>query len=169
MHLGRASGSDGRGGFPSGAVGNSERSPVKSPALRHAGDADLVPLENGIVLQDGAQMPFVEDQHAVKQLTAQGADEPPVAAARTGGGGDRAKLERSLCVRDRSSAGDGDGQRPNIGQIWLLQGIKSDYHRSDGHEHLSTSRYFSWQREPRRLVSHLIQKLAIKKLFEKSR
>ena len=52
--------------------------------------------------QDGEQMPFAEDQHAVEQLTAQGADEPPVAAARTGGGGDRAKLERSLCVRDRS-------------------------------------------------------------------
>jgi hypothetical protein len=51
-------------------------------------------------------------------------------------------------VRDEPySLGNGDGQRPNIGQIWLLQGIKSDYHRSDGHEHLSTSRYFSWQRD----------------------
>jgi short chain dehydrogenase len=71
-------------------------------------------------------------------------------------------------VRDEPySLGNGDGQRPNIGQIWLLQGIKSDYHRSDGHEHLGTSRYFSWQREPRRLVSHLILKLAVKKLFEK--
>jgi hypothetical protein len=67
------------------------------------------------------------------------------------------------------SLGNGDGQRPNIGQIRLLQGIKSDYRRSDGHEHLRTSRYFSWQREPRRLVSHLISKLAVRKLFEKSR
>jgi hypothetical protein len=64
--------------------------------------------------QDGEQMPFAEDQHAVEQLTAQGADEPPVAAARTGGGGDRAKLERSLCVRDRSPPGNGDGRWPNL-------------------------------------------------------
>ena len=69
----------------------------------------------------------------------------------------------------RSTPANGDGQRPNIGQIRLLQGIKSDYHRSDGHEHPCTSRYFGWQREPRRLVSHLILKLAARKLFEKSR
>jgi hypothetical protein len=55
------------------------------------------------------------------------------------------------------------------GHIRLLQGIKSDYHRSDGHEHSSTSRYFSWQREPSRLVSHLILKLADRSLFEKIR
>ena len=68
----------------------------------------------------------------------------------------------------RSYLANGDGQRPNIGQIRLLQGIKSDYRRSDEHEHLRTSRYFSWQREPRRLVSHLIPKLAVRKLFEKT-
>jgi len=38
-----------------------------------------------------------------------------MAAARTGEGGDRAKLERSLGVRDRSPPGNGDGQRPNPG------------------------------------------------------
>jgi hypothetical protein len=37
----------------------------------------------------------------------------PTAAARTGGGGDRAKPERSLGVRDRSPLGNGDGQRPD--------------------------------------------------------
>ena len=68
-------------------------------------------------------MPFAEDQHAVEQLAAQGADEPPVAAARTGGGGDRAKLERPLCVRDRSPPGNGDGQ-------WLTPG-KSGGSRPD--------------------------------------
>jgi hypothetical protein len=64
--------------------------------------------------QDGAQMPFAEDQHTVEQLIAQGADEPSVAAARTSGGGDRAKLERSLCVRDRSSPDNGDDQWPKL-------------------------------------------------------
>jgi hypothetical protein len=44
---------------------------------------------------------------------------------------------------EAASPGNGDGQRPNIGHIRLLQGIKSDYRRSDGHEHLRTSRYFS--------------------------
>ncbi len=38
-----------------------------------------------------------------------------MAAARTGGGGDRAKLERSLGVRDRSPPGNGDGRWPKPG------------------------------------------------------
>jgi len=42
----------------------------------------------------------------------------------------------------RSTPGNGDGQRPNVGQIWLLQGIESDYHRSEEYGHPSTSRYF---------------------------
>ena len=40
---------------------------------------------------------------------------PPMAAARTGGGGNRAEPERSLGVHDRSPPGNGDGQRPNPG------------------------------------------------------
>ena len=40
------------------------------------------------------------------------------------------------------SLGNGDGQRPNVWQICLLQGIEPDYHRSEGYRHLSTSRYF---------------------------
>jgi hypothetical protein len=34
------------------------------------------------------------------------------------------------------------------GHMRLLQGIEPDYHRSEGHEHLSMSRYSSCQREP---------------------
>ncbi len=40
------------------------------------------------------------------------------------------------------SLGNGDGQRPNVRQICLLQGTGPDYHRSEGYGHLSTSRYF---------------------------
>jgi hypothetical protein len=59
------------------------------------GDALVRPGRVGVRLvlgQDGTQMSFAEDQHAVEQFTAQGADEPPVAAALTGGGVDGAKL-----------------------------------------------------------------------------
>jgi hypothetical protein len=42
----------------------------------------------------------------------------------------------------RSTPANGDGQRPNVGQIWLLQGIEPDYHRSEGYRRPDTSRYF---------------------------
>ena len=51
----------------------------------------------------------------------------------------------SDCLHAREpghSLGNGDGQRPNVGQIRLLQGIEPDYHRSEGYGHPSTSRYF---------------------------
>jgi len=64
------------------------------------------------------------------------------------------------------SPGNGDGQRPNVGQIWLLQGIEPDYHRSEGYGHPGTSRYSNCQLEPRRLVSHLIVKSVVKAQFE---
>ena len=48
---------------------------------------------------------------------------------------------------DHATAGNGDGQRANPGHIRLLQGIESDNHRSEQHNHLNTSRYSSCQRD----------------------
>ena len=52
-------------------------------------------------------------------------------------------------------------------QYRLFQGIGSDYRRSEGHEHLSASRYSSCQRVPDGSVSHLILKSVIESQFEK--
>ena len=67
------------------------------------------------------------------------------------------------------SLGNGDVQRPIPGHIRLLRCIESDNHRPEGRKQLSTSRYPNGQRDPHRLVSHLILKSTMGSRFEKYR
>jgi hypothetical protein len=82
-----------------------------------------------------------------------------MAAARTGGGGDRAKLERSLGVRDRSPPGNGDAQRPNA----AYPAVHNVLRRITAGQRALVSRYVTLcllpmecQLERTAMVSHLI-------------
>jgi hypothetical protein len=76
----------------------------------------------------------------------------------------RATVVPSACP----SPANGDGQRPNPGRTRLLQGIEADNHRSQASKYLSTTRYFSCQRDRYRSVSHLILKLYVELKSEKT-
>jgi hypothetical protein len=73
------------------------------------------------------------------------------------------------CLRNHGtepySLGNGDGLRPRSGHTRPLQGNCSDNHRSEESKHLSTSRYFSYQWDRRRLVSHWILKHGVEPEF----